>query len=112
MSAVMDVWHNITGIFTAADWITLALMAVVAIGAGVIMQEFGAIVTTTIVALVVYALAVYARAVLLGGQNAAQLADKNWHGFLGLPVETLIAYAIPFAVVIGVVHAVRSAVWR
>jgi hypothetical protein len=112
MSSVMDVWNSITGIFTTADWITLAMMAVVAIGAGVIMQEFGAIVTTTIVALIVFALAVYARAVLLGGQNAAQLADKNWHGFLGLPVETVIAYAIPFAVAIAIVHAVRSAVWH
>ncbi len=112
MSVVMDVWNSITGIITAADWMTLAIMAVVAIGAGVIMQEFGAIVTTTVVAMVVYALALYARAVLMGGANAAQLADKNWHGFLGLPVQTIIAYAIPFAVVIGVVHAVRSMVWR
>ncbi|HUJ03070.1 MAG TPA: hypothetical protein VLW75_05490 [Rhizomicrobium sp.] len=112
MSSVMDVWNSITGIFTTADWITLAIMAIVAIGAGVVMQELGAIVTTTIVALIVFALAVYARAVLLGGQNAAQLADKNWHGFLGLPIETVIAYAIPFAVVIAVVHGVRSAVWH
>jgi hypothetical protein len=112
MSAVMDVWNSIFGIFTTADWITLAIMAIVAIGAGIVMQEFGAIVTTTIVALIVYAIAVYARGVLMGGQNAAQLADKNWHGFMGLPVETLISYAIPFALVIGVVHAVRSAVWH
>lgn len=112
MSALMDVWHSISGIFTTADWITLAIMAVVAIGAGFVMQEMGAILTTTVAALVVYALAVYARAVLLGGANAAQLADKNWHGFLGLPVQTIISYAIPFAVVIGVVHAVRSAVMR
>ena len=76
------------------------------------MQEFGAIVTTTVVAMIIYAIALYARAVLMGGANAAQLADKNWHGFLGLPVQTIIAYAIPFAVVIGVVHVVRSMVWR
>ena len=112
MASLMDVFHNITGIFTTADWITLAIMAIVAIGAGVLMQEMGAIVTTTIIALIVFSLAVYARSVLIGGQNAAQLADKNWHGFLGLPVETLIAYAIPFAVAIGVVHVVRSMVWR
>lgn len=112
MSAIMDVWHSISGIFTTADWVTLAIMAIIAIGAGFVMQEMGAILTTTVIALIVYALAVYARAVFLGGANAAQLADKNWHGFLGLPVQTIIAYAIPFAVVIGVVHAVRSVVMR
>lgn len=112
MSSLMDIWHNILGIFNSADIITLVIMAVVAIGAGFVMQELGALLSTTVIALLVFGLVLYGKGVLLGGKNAAQLAETNWHDLLALPVQTIIVYAIPFAVVIGIVHVVRSMVMR
>ncbi|HEV2563282.1 MAG TPA: hypothetical protein VGT78_14185 [Rhizomicrobium sp.] len=112
MSTVMDIWHSIAAIFTTADIITLVIMAVVVIAAGFVMQESGALVMTTVIALLVYCAALYGRAVLLGGKNAAELAQSDLHGFLGLPLQTVLAYAIPFAVAIAIVHTIRSTVWR
>ena len=34
MSALLEIWHTIQGILTHADWITLAIIAVIAIAAG------------------------------------------------------------------------------
>jgi hypothetical protein len=112
MSVLTDLWNTMHGIVTSADVVTLVIMAVVALGAGFMMQSLGSIVTTTFVALLAFALAGYVRAVTAGGQNAAAYAQTDWHGFLGLQMLTLLAYAVTFAIVITVVHAVRSLVLR
>ena len=112
MSSLMDIWQAVTAIFTSADMITLAIMVVIVLAAGFIMQGFDGIVTTTFVALILFGVAGYVRAVALNGQNAAKLAESQWHAFLGMTAETIIAYALAFAVAIGVVHIVRSVVIR
>jgi len=112
MSSFMDVWQAVTAVFTSADMITLAIMVVIVLAAGFVMQGFESIVTTTFVALILFGLAGYVRAVVLNGQNAAQLAETRWHDFLGMTAQSLIAYALAFAVAIGVVHLVRSIVIR
>ncbi|MGB8363387.1 MAG: hypothetical protein ACLQUZ_17910 [Rhizomicrobium sp.] len=111
MSALLDLWHSVVGIVTTGDWITLAIMAVVALAAGFAMQNFGSIVTATFAALVVFGLATFMRAAV-GAKDAVALAKTDWHGLLGLTVHNLLAYAIAFAVVIAVVHIVRSLVVR
>ena len=112
MSSLMDTWNAVASIFTASDLITLAIMAVIVLAAGFIMQGFDAIISTTIVALVLFGLAGYVRAVAMNGQNAAQLAESQWHGFLGLTMQTVLAYAIAFAIGIAVIHLIRSIVAR
>jgi len=112
MSSFMDLWNAITTIFTSADMITLAIMIVIVLAAGFIMQGFESIVTTTFVALVLFGVASYVRAVAMNGQNAAQLAETRWHDFLGMTVQSIVAYAIAFAVAIGIVHLIRSVVAR
>ena len=112
MSVLNDLWHTMHGIVLSADTVTLVIMAVIALGAGFIMQSFGSIVTTTFVALLAFALAGYVRAVTAGGQNAAAYAQTDWHGFLGLQMLTLVAYSVTFAVIIAVVHFLRSLVLR
>lgn len=111
MSALIDVWNTIHGIITTADMVTLAIMVVIALAAGFTMQSMSSIVTTTFVALLAFALAGYVRAVI-AGQNAAAFAQTDWHGFLSLQMLTLLAYAITFAIVIAIVHAIRSVVLR
>lgn len=113
MSALLDLWHSITGIVLAGDWITLAIMAAIAVATGFAMQNFGSIVTATFAALVLFALATYVRAVATStGHDAGALARADWHSLLGLSIHNVLAYAIAFAIVISAIHAVRAAVAR
>ncbi|MBU6298784.1 MAG: hypothetical protein KGJ79_02385 [Alphaproteobacteria bacterium] len=112
MSALMDIWNTIHAILTSADWITLALIAVCVLAAGFAIQGLNAIVSATVLALVGFAVLIFARAVTMGGHPAVAYANTVWHDFLGLQMLTLIAYAVIFAVLIVVVHVIRSAVFR
>ena len=38
--------------------------------------------------------------------------ETDWHNLLSMPVQTLLAYAIAFAVVIAIVHMIRSIAMR
>jgi hypothetical protein len=107
----MDIWHTAHGILTTSDVITLGIMAVVAIGAGFMMQGLGSIVTTTVVALVAFSLVSYVRAVTLGGQNASAYATTDWQAFQNLHMLQLLAYSVTFAVVIAVAHTARSLIF-
>jgi len=112
MASLMDIWHAVVAIFTAGDWISLGILVVIALAAGFVMQGFESIISTTVVALVLFGIAGYVKAVAVGGQNAAAYAQTEWHNFLALTMQTLLAYAIAFAVIIAVVHAVRAMVIR
>jgi len=110
MSAVMDIWNTILHLINTSDKITLLLMVVVALAAGFLMQEVGSILSTTIVALIAFALLVYLRAIVLQGAKAGDLAQADWHAFLGLPMQLVLAYAILFGVVIAIVSTIRNTV--
>jgi hypothetical protein len=112
MSAVIDIWHAIQGIITHADWITLALIAVVAIAGGVAIQSLNSVLSATVLGLIGFVLLVFLRAVTLGKQDFTAYAQTGWHDVLGLQMMTFFAYFIIFAVLIGVVHLIRSAVLR
>lgn len=113
MAALLDLWHSIIAIVTTGDWLTLAIMAAIALAVGYMMENFGSIVTSTFVALVAFGLVTYVVAVAkVGGKNAGTLAETDWHNLLGLTVHSLLAYAIVFAVVISLAHVVRSLVNR
>jgi hypothetical protein len=111
MSELVSLWHSITGIVTSSDVVTLIIMAVIAIGAGFAMQSMGSLVTATFGALVVFGLAEFAREAIKG-KSATTLAQSDWHSLLAMQVGLLIAYAILFAVVAGIVHTIRSIVMR
>jgi hypothetical protein len=114
MSELLDLWHSVLAIVTSGDYVTLAIMVVIALAAGFAMQNFGSIVTATFAALVLFALASYVRAVAMGGKgvSASGLAESDWHNMLGLTVHSVLAYAIAFAIVIGVVHIIRQVATR
>lgn len=113
MSAVLDLWHSVLAIFTSGDYVSLAIMIVIALAIGFMMQELSSIITATVGALVLFGVATFVRAVVsVKNANASALAQSDWHDFLGLTMHSLIAYAITFAIVIGVVHLVRSMVAR
>ena len=107
MSFLMDIWHAVQGIVMSSDWITLVIMAVIALGAGFLMQSFVALPVTTAVALIAFGLAGYVRAVTLGKQNAAAFAGTDWQAFLNLQIKLLLPYFVLFLVAIAVAHALR-----
>jgi len=110
MSAITEIWHTIQSIVTAADWITLAIAAVVIIGAAFAVEGLDALLGATVVSLIAFGLLGYVRAITLGHQDASAQATAQWHSFLGLPMLTLLAYAIIFAVLIALVNRIRAAI--
>jgi hypothetical protein len=108
----MEIWQSITNIFSSSDLVTLLILAVVAVGAGLAMRRISSIVTATVGAMVVFAVAVFVRRVTVGGKDAAALAQTDWHNLLSLQVHVVLAYAIAFGTIIALVHYVRTAVMR
>jgi hypothetical protein len=111
MSELMNLWHAIIDIVHLSDVVTLIIMAVVAIGAGFAMQGMSSIVTATFGALVLFGLANFVRAAI-ASKSAATLAVADWHALLAMQVQVLLAYAILFAIVIGIISTIRSIVMR
>ena len=112
MSALLTIWHAVQGIITGADWITLAIIAVVAIVGGFAIQGLNSILSATVMALIGYVLLLFVRAVTLGKQDFMAYAHTGWHAILNVSMLSLIAYAVIFAVLIAVVNLIRSAVFR
>lgn len=110
MFALMDIWHTILNIVHSADTIQLVLMAVVALGAGFMMMELGAVVQTTLVALIAYAALNFIRAVALQHAEAGALLIADWKAFETMTALVLLSYAILFGLVIGIVSTVRGLV--
>jgi hypothetical protein len=108
MPFLMDIWHAILAIITTADWKTLVAMAVIALGAGYMMQSMGSVVSTTVVALLAFALIEYALAITVGKQNPAGYATTDWDAFKHLAMLTLVAYGVIFGVAIGVAHTAKT----
>lgn len=111
MPFLLDIWHAIHAIVTTSDLITLGIMAVIALGAGLLMHSYGSIVTTTVIALVAFALAGYARAVVTG-QNASAFAASDWQAFLSLQMRQFMPYVLIFVMGIAIAHTARTLIAR
>jgi hypothetical protein len=110
MFVITDIWNAILHIIHGADAITLALMAVAALGAGFMTMELGAVISTTIVALIGFFILTFLRAVLLQHLDASATWTADWHAFTVMPALMLLAYGIIFGVVVAVVSTIRNAV--
>ncbi|MEJ1967332.1 MAG: hypothetical protein WDN03_01650 [Rhizomicrobium sp.] len=109
MPFLLDIWHAVQTVVMASDWITLAIMVVVALGAGFLMHNMTSLVTTTFVALIAFGLAGYVRAITIGKQNPSAFATTDWQAFLNLPMRQFLPYVLVFLVAIAVAHALRAA---
>jgi hypothetical protein len=105
-----EIWLAFHGILASSDRMTMAIMVVIAVGAGTLMRKLDSIVTVTFVALVAFALFSYAKTVLVGHGNATAFALTYWQAFQNLHTLTLLAYAIGFAAVITAVYLARAAI--
>ena len=111
MDSVMHLWSAIQGVVLHSDYISLGIIVVIAIAAGFLMDSMSSLLSVTVLSLIVFGIAAYAQGVLLHGQNASKYATTTLHNFEVLQMLTVLAYAITFAVLIGVVHTIRSLVF-
>ena len=81
------------------------------VGAGLLVQNGTALISSTIGALAVFGLANYAQGVVMGGQNAAASAEASWQKLIDMHVGVLIAYFIVFLVMIGFTFFARSMIF-
>jgi hypothetical protein len=110
MFALTDIWNTFQHIVHSADAIQLALMAVVAIGAGFMMMDLSGIVTTTLIALIGYAVLVFLRAIVLQHADAMGTLTADFKALEAMQTLVLLSYAIMFGVVIAIVSTIRGLV--
>ncbi|HWA30106.1 MAG TPA: hypothetical protein VG867_03360 [Rhizomicrobium sp.] len=111
MFAITDIWTTIQSIVHSADVVTLIMMAVVAIGAGFLMQEMGSIISTTVLALIVFAIVKFIYAIALQHADASALMTADLKAFETMQMLLVVSYAIIFGVVIAIVSTVRNLVF-
>jgi len=111
MSALMDIWHAIQAIVTTADYYTLGAAVLIIIIAGFLMESIKGVVPVTLVALLAFVVVKFVLALtIFGAHDVEALATADWKAFVDLKMLTLLAYALVFGVLIGVVNVIRSAV--
>jgi hypothetical protein len=99
-------------IFTTDDTIRLAIMLVLALLGGLVMQGYGQILSTTVIVLILLVVADAARAVFMDGVAFEEQLDASYAAFQGLSAFDLVAYFVSFFVVITVVYIVKSMLSR
>jgi len=111
MSALIDIWHAITAVVTSADYYTLGAAVLIIIISGFLMESVRSVVPVTLVALIVFVLVKAVLAMTVGGAHDVEaLATADWKAFVDLKMLVLLAHALVFGVLIGVVNVIRSAV--
>lgn len=109
MMILQEMSDIVMRVFGGADSISLIIMLVVVVGAGMALGQFGRIVQVTVGALVIFGLLRVAYTVTQGAEATA-LPTTAWNDLKIMSVGDLVVYFLAFAIVIGVVHLIRNAV--
>jgi hypothetical protein len=109
MSSFIDIWHDIQGILTGSDWLTLGAIVIIATSLAFMTEGFSMLITSTFVALVAFGVVMIARSIFIAGgkTDAAGLIQDDWHAFMDWQVHLLLAYAIIFALLIALAGSIR-----
>lgn len=99
----------VSRVFGGADTISLLIMLVVVVAAGVQLHELRRIVQVTVGALVLYGLLKLAYSITQGA-NAVALPTTAWNDLKVMSVGDLTVYFLAFAIVISVVHTIKNSV--
>lgn len=102
-----DFWSTLAGNFGAFDGITFAIMAIIVLGAALMMPTMSAIVTATCGALVIFAFSLFLRDVM-AAKDASSVAHMDLAYGLSLPLRALLVYGATFCFSIAIVHVVRN----
>jgi hypothetical protein len=108
MDILQDMWDIVMSVFTT-DSVSLIIMLLVVVAAGMMLGELGRIIQVTVGALAIYGLLRLAYG-LSQGAEAGSLAETAWGNLKLMTVGELVVYFIAFAIVITVVHLIRNAV--
>jgi hypothetical protein len=109
MPILQEMWDMVMQVFGGADTISLIIMLVVVVGAGMALGGLGRIVQVTVGALVIYGLLRLAYTITQGAEATA-LPTTAWNDLKIMSVGTLVVYFLAFAIVITIVHLIRNAV--
>jgi len=108
MDILQDMWDIVMSVFTT-DSISLIIMLLVVVAAGMMLGELGRIVQVTVGALAIYGL-LRLGYTLSQGADAGSLPSTAWGNLKLMTVGELVVYFIAFAIVISIVHVIRHAV--
>src|SRR5437763_13302857 len=103
-----DVWNMLTTTFSSFDGFTYTMMAIIIVGAALMMPSMAAIVTATCGGLAVFALAIFLRTVL-ASKNGPSVARENLVYSLSLPFSTILLYGGVFCFSIAIAYSLRMA---
>lgn len=109
MSILEEMWNMVATIFGGADSVSLIIMLLVVVAAGLVLGGLGRIVQVTVGALAIYGLLKLGYS-LTQGVEASTLPTTAWNDLKMMSVGDLVVYFLAFAIVISAIHYVRRAV--
>lgn len=113
IDGLMGILNEMLGIvqrvFGGADTISLLIMLVVVVAAGLQLGSWGRIVQVTVGALVIYGLVKLGYSISQGASPTA-LPTTAWNDLKVMSVGDLTVYFLAFAIVITIVHIIRNSV--
>jgi hypothetical protein len=112
MFAISEIWSAVRHLVLAADPIALILAFVAAVVAGLTLRRLHDLAFAVAAALAGFALLCYLYVVAATGAKMGAAARASVTAFLDMRMAVLIAYVLLFAILIGVVYALRRALKR
>ncbi len=109
MPIVQEVWDIVMRVFGGADSISLVIMLVVVVGAGLALGQWNRIVQVTVGALAIVGLLRLAYSLTQGAEPTA-LPTTAWNDLKVMSVGDLVVYFLAFAIIISIVHVIRNTV--
>ena len=109
MPILQEMWDIVLRVFGGADTISLVFMLLVVVAMGMVLGRIGRIVQVTVSALVIYGLLRLGYTITQGA-DPMSLPSTAWSGLKVMSVGDLAVYFLAFAIVITVVHIIRSSV--
>lgn len=109
MNILQEMLDIVMRVFGGADSISLIIMLLVVVAAGMVLGEVGRIIQVTVGALAIFGL-LRLGYTLTQGAEATALPTTGWNDLKVMSVGDLVVYFLAFAIVITIVHLIRNAV--
>lgn len=113
MDGIMGILNEmlaiVSRVFGSADTISLLIMLVVVVAAGMQLGNWGRIVQVTVGSLVLYGLVKLGYSITQGA-NPVALPTTAWNDLKVMSVGDLTVFFLAFAIVITVVHTIKNSV--
>ncbi|MFM9864396.1 MAG: hypothetical protein ACKVRO_12385 [Micropepsaceae bacterium] len=109
MGILNEMLAIVSRVFGGADTISLLIMLVVVVAAGMQLGNWGRIVQVTVGSLVLYGLVKLGYSITQGA-NPVALPTTAWNDLKVMSVGDLTVFFLAFAIVITVVHTIKNSV--